>query len=310
MDARTGTLERNQAVTAAGTLWLMGQPSLDELLDFVQQDVVGGADLPRHELAAEWRCANDRFHALEREEAGAAEKVRLRNLSRAMKPRAERLRADPRHRGAFDAVPTRIAMVELDRLIVSRTDIAVEPHASIPADLFDFCLPLEPPSPALRIVRIAGGRFLFACPGDELEAGDATLLDAPALAALPGKPAIGGIVLPVSLASPLMGAVHSDKRLVLTNGHRRALALRAAGIAFAPCLIHEVTRTDELALVAREAVVERPEFYFRAKRPPLLRDFFDPRLVRRFQTRPRETVVEVELKVRVGPAVDCEGGLH
>ena len=311
MDARTGSLGRNNAVAAAETLWLMGQPTLDDLLGFVREEVVDGADISRIDLAAQWRAGNDIYHELERDEAGEADKVRIRALDRPGKARAARLEADPRHRGAFDVVPTRVAMVELDRLIVSRTDIAADPLHALPDDLFDFCLPLEPPRPVLRIVRVEDGRFLFACSGEELRAGDVALLDEAAAGHLPamGAPAIGGVAVPVALASPLMSAIHSDNRLVLTNGHKRALALRAAGIAFAPCLIHQVTRTDELALVARDQVVERPEFYFRAKRPPLLRDFLDPRLVRRFAARPRETIVEIELKVRSGPAIDCEGSL-
>jgi hypothetical protein len=311
MDARTGTLERGSAIAAAETLWLMGQPSLDELLGFVEEQVVEEDPVARRELTTAWRSANDLYHELERDEAGAAERVRVRALPRALALRARALEADPRHRGTFEAVPTRIAMVELDRLIVSRNDIIVEPHFLLPDDLFGFCLPLEPPPPALRIVRIDGSRFLFACSGEELQAGDAAILDGAAMAALPGESAaaLSGVVLPVVHPSPLMSAIHSDKRLVLTNGHKRALTLRSAGVAFAPCLIHEVTRTDELALVARESVVQQPEFYFRSKRPPLLRDFLDPRLVRRFATRPRETIVEVELKVRAGPAIDCAGSL-
>jgi hypothetical protein len=63
-----------------------------------------------------------------------------------------------------------------------------------------------------------------------------------------------------------------------------------------------VTRKDELRIAAGEAVCGDPEFYFAAKRPPLLKDFFDPKLRKVLPVLALETVIEVELKVRSGTA--------
>jgi hypothetical protein len=92
--------------------------------------------------------------------------------------------------------------------------------------------------------------------------------------------------------------------MVLHNGYHRAYALRALGITHAPAIVETVTRKDELRIVANSSVAEDPEFYFRAARPPLLRDFFNPKLGKRLSVRPMETAVEVEFKMRTWTTTD------
>ena len=86
--------------------------------------------------------------------------------------------------------------------------------------------------------------------------------------------------------------------MVLHNGYHRAVAMRAAGITHAPCIVQTVTRKDELEVSAAPAVVEDPAFYFRARRPPLLKDFFDPRIVTTLSARPLQKLIEVSFEVR------------
>ena len=43
---------------------------------------------------------------------------------------------------------------------------------------------------------------------------------------------------------------------------------------------------------------EDPAFYFLAARPPLLKDFFDPKIAKTLAVRRMETSVEVEFKLR------------
>jgi hypothetical protein len=72
--------------------------------------------------------------------------------------------------------------------------------------------------------------------------------------------------------------VQSDNRLLLHNGHHRAYTMLEMGITHAPCIIRTVTRRDELNLLASGGVAEDPSFFFRAARPPLLKDFLDPKI--------------------------------
>ncbi|MBV8400415.1 MAG: hypothetical protein JOZ17_16990, partial [Acetobacteraceae bacterium] len=77
-----------------------------------------------------------------------------------------------------------------------------------------------------------------------------------------------------------------------------ACALRALGIKYAPCLIQTVTRRDELAIAASETVFDQAAFYFKAARPPLLKDFFDPKIRKVVPVKPARQVVEVSFEVR------------
>src|SRR5947209_20086363 len=101
-------------------VWLLGQPPLHRYLNFVQDKVVGGADLARSALLDEWRAANDRYYELEAQEAGLADQVEIRELDQALQPLVDELVKDARFRRSFDTLPTRFAMVELDRVVVSQ----------------------------------------------------------------------------------------------------------------------------------------------------------------------------------------------
>ena len=85
--------------------------------------------------------------------------------------------------------------------------------------------------------------------------------------------------------------------MVLHNGYHRAVALRAAGFTHAPCVIQTVTRRDELEVSAAQPVIDDPAFYFRAK-PPLLKDFFDPRIRTVLPVRRMEKMIEVRFEIK------------
>jgi hypothetical protein len=88
------------------------------------------------------------------------------------------------------------------------------------------------------------------------------------------------------------------RRHLLVNGYHRAVALRALGVTHAPCIVQTATCTDELQLAAKSRVAERAEFYFESARPPLLKDFFDPRLRKRLPLRPRMRHIELSYEIR------------
>jgi hypothetical protein len=295
-------------------LWLLGQPHLADYLDFVKHKAVGGNDADPAALADEWRTANDVYHDLEREEAGLADSAEALPLDPVLAPRAERLRSHPWYRATFDTLPTTVEMVELDRLIVAQTHVAsrfsegraqaLGPNPA-PEALFDFCLPLERDDPPVRVQRLASDRWVFSSPSTDLRAHNPTAMGAAQLAAFASfGPISGGIGLLVGFGCNFMSVVRSDSRMVLHNGYHRACALRALGITHAPAIVQEVTRKDELRIAASDTVIEDPAFYFLAARPPLLKDFFDPRIVKRIAVRPMETKVEIEFKLTTFTGTD------
>lgn len=313
-DISNAAAETSERAFNAEILWLLGQPSLEDYLEFVKDKVVGGDSMPPSALTDEWRAANDLYYDLEQSEAGAADLAECLPLNPALESLADQLQTDPYFKATFDTVPTTVQMVELDRLIVSQKHVASvfsEARARalgpspLPEALFHFCLPLERENPPVRVQRLAPDRYLFSSSSTDLRAHEPALLGSDQLGNIGSYGPIAGVVgLIVGFGSNFLTAIRSDNRMVLHNGYHRAYALRALGITHAPCIVQTVTRTDELRVVASEAVSDHPEFYFRAARPPMLRDFFNPDLVKRLDVRRAEKVIEVEFKMRSWTSVD------
>lgn len=301
---------------APEVLWLLGQPQLADYLHFVEQNVVGGAAMSPRALADEWRAANDIYFELEESEAGIADEIDCQPLDSALEHLVRQLEADPHYLATFDALPVSVEMVELDRLVVSQLHVtssfseqraqALGPCPS-PEALFRYCQPLERDPSGVTIERSDNDRFIFSSVSTDLRPQDVHLLRSDQLPKLASIGAIAGAVaFSVGYGSNFLSAIRSDDRLVLHNGYHRAHSLRSLGITHAPCIVQSVTRRDELALAATEKVSGDPSFYFRARRPPILRDYFDQRLTRRFPVKRRRTIVEVEFTVRKSFVVEEE----
>jgi hypothetical protein len=199
-------------------------------------------------------------------------------------------------------------MVPLDSLIV------YQPHVSLPfsqglqrrldpspddAGLFRFCQPLERRDPPFSVRRLGDKRFLLASDSTDFRFHKPVLLQPEQVADCDSFGPVGAIIgLMVGFGSNFLSVIRSDRRLLLHNGYHRVHALRSAGFTHAPAVVQTVTRRDELALAAAQVVVDDPAFYFAAKRPPLFKDFFDPRISRVLPVRRMEKLVEVSFEYR------------
>ena len=288
--------------------WLLGQPGLQDLLDYVEDHAISVSAVSRSELVDEWRAANDYYHELELREAGAADAIEIRDLDRDCAELADEVRADPRYRRAFDKVPTRFAMVELDRLVVAQSHIDLD-HAERLKDragdllsaeaLFRFCQPLGDFEAPVQIRKADGRRYLFSSASSDLRFHECLLLKPEELADHVAYGSVtGAIGLVVGFGSNFLSVIQSDSRLLLHNGHHRAYALRAMGIRYAPCIVQTATRGEELSLLAASKVMASPSFYLRAGRPPLLKDFFERRLHKVLQVRKTQQVIEISIEVK------------
>lgn len=305
-----GPTPPDTARTDAGSdleeIWLLGQPALQDYLDFVRDTAVDPAE-PRA-LCDEWRRANDYYHELEVAEAGIADGGERRDLDPALAPLAEELAADPHFRNTFDVLPVAVEMVELDRLVVWQPRVtATFVHglqarlgpAPDPEALFRFCLPVGPARADVKIRRLGSRRYVFSSESTDLRFHGPELFDAGRLRGHAGFGPVGGVLgLVVGFGSNLLGAIRADDRLLLQNGYHRACALRALGVTHAPCVVQTVTRRDELAVVGPQRVVDAPAFYFKSARPPLLKDFFDPRIRKPLRVRRTRKVIELSFEVR------------
>lgn len=284
-------------------LWLLGQPPLWRLLEFVRDEVVEGARCDRAALTAEWRAANDYYQELERREAGIANTGSHRELDPGLERLAAEVRTNPQYRESFSTLPTEVGMVELDRLIVCQNHVtrtfvdqlmARLGPARDPETLFRVCLPLSAAKPPVQICRVSPQRYVFRCASGDLRYHQTTVLHPDQIQRYHSFGTIAGIVgVVVGFGYDFMGAVRVGNRVLLTNGYHRACALRALGVTHAPCVIQTAINGDELRTAVRARVAEQPEFYFESARPPLLKDFFDPKIRKVLPIRNQVHLVEV-----------------
>jgi hypothetical protein len=287
-------------------LWLLGQPPLNDYLDVVLRQT-DGADRRRAEIIAEWRRANDHMAGLEQKEAGLADRIRCRKLPKPMRPLAEELQQQDIYRETFDRVPTTIEMVELDRIVVSQRHVTLPfvqgladglDPAPKPEDLFRFCQPLDRRDAAVECRRLGRDRYAFLSDSTDLRYHETTLLRPDQVSGMRRCGPVSGIVgIVVGHGSNFLSGIRWGKRIVLHNGYHRATALRMAGITHAPVIIQTVSRRDELETVAAASVIDDPAFYYRANRPPLLKDFFDPKTSVVLPVRRKRKMIEVSFSV-------------
>lgn len=308
----TAARENTQTSNAEGPqyeeLWLLGQPPLWRLLEFVEAYVVGGANADRAALTDEWRAANDYYQELEHREAGIANAGDHRPLDPALAPLVAEVQAHPQFRHTYDTLPTAFAMVELDRLIVFQKHVTrtfvdrlmarIGPARDAEA-LFRLCLPLHPDPPRVQICQAGPHRYVFRCESTDLRYHESVMLRPEQVPSYQSFGTVAGILgIVVGFGGHFLNAIRVGNRVLLSNGYHRACALRALGVTHAPCIVQTATRVDELRLALKERVVGEAEFYFESARPPLLADFFNPRIRKVLPVRGQTHVVEVNVEVR------------
>lgn len=275
--------------TADPHVFLIGRPPIGELLTFIRSVVVDGQSADQGALVAEWRAAHDHVRSLERDEAGCADHPTVEPFPPALRAHADAVAATPVFRKAFQYLPSRFAMVDLDQLVVYQKHINLAFAAKVkerlgpsPTELeiLQLCMPadLEQQSPPTRVMQVAVNAYNFVSPSTDLRFLDAILLTPEQLQgiALSG-PAVAALALVVGYGANHVNVLEIENRLILNNGSHRAYALREMGIRRLPCVVQTVSRRDELEL-ANDEVQRHPDRYLASPRPPMLKDYFDPKL--------------------------------
>lgn len=289
-------------------IWLLGHPPLSRFLEFAEDTVVEGAIVDRAALTAEWRAANEYYEELERTEAGVANRCEHRELDPALASLAAQVKLHPSYGRTFDLLPTSFGMVELDRLIAYQNYLELDfvdalkarigPAPDLAA-LFRFSFPLDDPPPPVQVQRVGSRRYVFRCESTHFRFREPALLPADQTNGCESFSAVAGIVgLVVGFRSNFLNVVRVGNRMLLNNGYHRAYALRTLGITHMPCVIQTATHIDEVQLTVNRRVAADAGFYLESVRPPLLKDFFDPRLRKVMPTRKRVRQIEVDFEIR------------
>lgn len=291
-------------------MWLMGQAPLRKYLDFVEGFGQGPGMADRARLVKEWSAAATYYDELAEREPGVADNLPCLALPPALDTLAAEVLAGTSYTHTFDTLPTSIAMIELANLVVCQNHVTRSfvdrlkerlGPAPDPAALFHFCFPQDDGRAPVQIREAGSKRYVFRSDSSDLRYHESVLLQPAQLTGYSSFGAVAGVAgVVVGYSANFLSALCDDDsgRLLLHNGYHRATALLELGITHAPCAIQTVSSRDELDLVAKGIVASDPGYFFNAPRPPLLKDFADPRIRKILPVRKVSRVIEVSFEVR------------
>jgi hypothetical protein len=288
-------------------LFLLGSPPVREFTDFVRARSADEIGTDERYLEKEWCGAAERMRELELSESGCADGAVLSSLPEEVAPMAESELSDVRVQRAFRGGPYKWALVELDQLIAyqRRVDLGfVEqikkaiPRHPTAEDLFRCAAGLSQRVPDVHITRVSDNVYCLSSRSSDLRFLELTWLNQNDVRGYnaPGRETriIGAVV---GFGFNFVSAFRIQGRLILVNGTHRAYALRELGTRRIPCLVREVIRDDDWNMLGATEIKQNLPLYL-ARRPPLLKDFFDPRLSKQFAMEPANHLVHVQINAQ------------
>jgi len=293
-------------------LYLIGRPTLKQFLRFVKDNAIHPPS--SGDLVEEWHAANKIVRELEKEEAGLADNPSLAPVDPEDTLLLEFLQV-PLVRHSFNTVPTEVAYVDLDRMVVYQHHIDLTHVEQLkrklgPApseeEVFRACLPCAPSLPPVKWTRSHRDTFVFMSPSDDMRFLGAMQMEAENIKDYPHPGNLAGVIgLAVGFGSNFLNAIYTENRLILNNGSHRAYALRDLGVTRVPCIVQHISSRDELSVLACTAVTDAPNFFLQDPRPMMLKDYFDPRLrkVMSVYRRLRQVTVKFDVDVTFAPAL-------
>ncbi|MEW5798527.1 MAG: hypothetical protein AB1728_05935 [Bacteroidota bacterium] len=291
------------------TLYLTGRPTLRQFLRFAKHEAVHPQ--PEELLAQQWQSSADILRMLEKEEAGFADNAPITKMDiKAYEPLLIEFLKDPLVQNGFNTVPTEVAFIELDRLVVYQhhidltySKLLVNEFGGLPSDekIFRTALMHDHPQAPVKYSRVHRNQYVFLSPSNDLRFLGTMKLQPENIKEYPPPGNLAGVIgIAVGFGSNFLNAIYTGKRLILNNGYHRAYTLRKAGVTHAPCIIQHALSKDEFEVVAASDVVDNLDYYLNNPRPSLLKDYFDPRLHVVMQTHRRIKQVVVKFEVDDG----------
>jgi hypothetical protein len=267
-------------------LYLTGRPRLRTLIKFVKAHAVAPA--AEATLTDVWHTAHRVVRRLETEEAGIADDPPRERLGPEYEPLLIEFFKDPLVRNGFNTVPTEVAMVELDRLVVYQKHIDLTFVRQLERELgpapteeqvFRTCLLHDHSQPPAKWARVRQDAFVFMSPSNDLRFLGVQPLETQHLNQDPphGHP-VGIVGITVGFGANFLNAVCAERRVILNNGSHRAYTLRKLGVTHVPCVIQHASSREEVDVVAAQEVRRDPDLCLKHPRPPMLKDYFNPEL--------------------------------
>lgn len=292
------------------TLHLIGRPTLKQFLRFVAREAVDPED--EATLIAEWQAAKEHVQVLEKEEAGHADKPHVTpiDVHGKYEPLLVDFLKDPLVQQGYNIVPTEVAFVNLDDLVVYQYHIDLtfvdqlkRKLGPAPDDeqIFRACLPYDHPHPPAKCSRVDDNTYVFMSPSNDLRVlGNMRLIKEQ-----PSPGTVGVVGLTVGFGSNFLNAFLVEGRLILHNGSHRAYALREMGFKTVPCIVQHISTRDELDVIAASPIRRDPDNFLKHPRPSMLKDYFNPKLrkIVEVHRRLRQIMVKIQVEEAYVPGV-------
>lgn len=283
-----------QAQSHDQELCLMGASGLSEFINFVRKQSVGGREIEEMQAADRWRDAAKIYHALEQTEAGAADNPQVLPMPASLNAHINKLVEHTNFVQSFSTVPICFGMVELDKLVTSQFRITQSTVNNLAdylgakptsAKLAQVCLPMKPTQANFELLKEGRDGYVFQADSHDFRFLGAKLLESEQLNDFNhfGYPS-AVLALAVGFSSNVLNAVRYNNRIVLNNGYHRVYAMRSLGITHAPCVIQVCSHVEELGLAGAAEISDNSDLYFKAPRPPMLKDYFNTALIANFIT--------------------------
>jgi hypothetical protein len=292
--------------------YLLGVPPMEDYLSFLIQASPG----ENPDMAAagrRWRQAAEVWRELTSTEAGAADSQPVDPLPETLAGRASAFLETPAVATSYVTSSPLVAAVPLDGLVVSQRFVNLDYAEQLRGEIgqldpsigsesmFDFCMAIGQPSPPLSGLQASGSTFVFSSRSADARFLGARLVEAGSLQGPdPGGRPVSAVVLYVGYGTNALTVVELGGRLLLSNGGHRCYALKAAGATHAIAVVQHLSTRDELSVVP--AVQQSPAQYLDAPRPPMLKDFFDERLVDVLQAPRRLRQISIQFGMQQGDA--------
>jgi hypothetical protein len=288
------------------TLYLLGRPSLQQFLRFARRH--GYHPPSDRELADMWRAARDVLRTLETEEAGFADNPTVEKIDvRKHEDLLVEFLKDPLVQNGFNTVPSEVAYVELDRLVVSQHHIDLTYSRQLASVLgpsptgeqvLKTALLHEHPEAPVKSSSFHRNGFVIMSPSNDIRFLSTVRLQPENIKGFTLSGRVAGVFgAAIGFGSNFMNVISTGKRLILNNGYHRAYTLRSVGVTHAPCIVQHALSAEELDAVASSEVTERPEYYNTNPRPTVLKDYFDQRLHVVMNTHRRLKQITVKIEV-------------
>lgn len=300
-------IKLNQAKPSDQERCLLGATGLSEFISFVRKHAVDGKKIEEMQSADMWRDAAKIYHTLEQTEAGAADNPEVLPLPTSLNAHINKLTKHTGFVESFSNVPICFGMVELDKLIMSQFRVTQSTVSGLAAylgskptnaQLAEVCLPMNPTKANYELVKEGRDGYVFQSDSHDFRFLGAKLLKSEQLKDFKhfGYPS-AVLALAVGFSSNVLNAVRYNNRIVLNNGYHRAYTMRSLGITHAPCVIQVCSHIEEVGMAGSSEISDNSDLYFKAPRPPLLKDYFNPTLTASFKTHAQCRQIQLKFQV-------------